>query len=153
MRDFSGANNPRWKGGIKIHAYGYILVASPNHPHKDKQGYVRKHRLVMEEHLGRLLESTEDIHHINEDKTDNRIENLELFQSRSEHIKKYHTTAGEKTRFRRGQIPHNKYLTERHCKSCNELFQPTSNISKYCSKQCYWNTKKGVLPPQLIRSV
>ena len=68
-----------WKGG-KIKDYnGYILVLNHEHPFKNIKNYVYEHRLVMEKHLGRYLKSTEQVHHLNGIKDDNRIENLGLF--------------------------------------------------------------------------
>lgn len=65
------------KGGIRTWS-GYIKLHRPNHPRADAKGYVHEHTLVMEEHLGRFLADNELVHHRNEVKNDNRLENLEL---------------------------------------------------------------------------
>jgi len=43
---------------------------------------VFEHRFVMSQHIGRDLFPEETVHHVNGDRQDNRIENLELFSSR-----------------------------------------------------------------------
>lgn len=75
-----GKNHPMWKGGIIINTQGYAMVYSPNHPFCDKNKKVRRSRLVMEKHIGRYLKPfpQELVHHKNEIKTDDRIENLKL---------------------------------------------------------------------------
>lgn len=69
---------------------GYRQVFTPTHPNSYNDGYIAEHRLVMEAHLGRFLEKGEEVHHINGNKLDNRIENLQLFASRSQHLKLGH---------------------------------------------------------------
>ena len=78
--------HPRWKGGTTTHRE-YVLVSVPGHPYAWTRGfYVKRSRLVMEKYLGRYLKPEELIHHINEDRTDDRIENLQIV-TRSEHRK------------------------------------------------------------------
>jgi hypothetical protein len=45
-----------------------------------------EHRFIMEQHLGRKLEKSEEVHHKDEDKSNNNIENLEVL-SKSDHLK------------------------------------------------------------------
>ncbi len=87
----TGTHSTTWRGGRK-HSRGYIyLKVYPSHPFyeamADSLGYIPEHRLVMADHLGRPLTNTEVVHHKNGIKTDNRIENLELFASLYEQAK------------------------------------------------------------------
>ena len=66
-------NSDTSKGYRTRSSDGYILVKRIN-----RKGYDYEHRVIMENHLGRLLEPWEFVHHTNGVKDDNRLENLEL---------------------------------------------------------------------------
>ena len=58
--------------------HGYVKLAY------QKDGVYKsilEHRWVMEKHLGRELLPDENVHHVNGDRSDNRLENLELWSS------------------------------------------------------------------------
>ena len=65
--------------GYMVDQTGYITLHLPNHPIANKSGTVYEHRLAMSEHIGRYLASHESVHHKNGNRSDNRIENLELW--------------------------------------------------------------------------
>lgn len=70
--------------------YNYAIVRE--HPRANERGYVLHHRIVMENHLGRLLNRNEIVHHKNHDRKDNRIENLEVMDA-----KQHNTLHGSET--------------------------------------------------------
>ena len=81
--------------------FGYYYVDDDGYCHitSRKEGNKGKllHRVIMEQHLGRELKREEEIHHLNGDVLDNRIENLVLCKNHQEHMK-YHPNRSEETK-------------------------------------------------------
>lgn len=80
-----GERNGSWNGGVRYDG-PYVLELRPDHPHATASGYVRKHRLVMEEKLGRYLTPTEVVHHKDDNPANNHPDNLELYADNATHI-------------------------------------------------------------------
>lgn len=74
-----------WKGGRTSSGHGYIRAHVPAHPRAGKKGYVYEHVLVVEKALGHYLPKTADIHHVDEDGTNNAPANLVACQDRGYH--------------------------------------------------------------------
>jgi hypothetical protein len=66
------------KGWYKSSA-GYVYIWEPRHPNANKRGYVAEHTKVMAQILGRPLSASEEVHHRNKRRDDNRPQNLELW--------------------------------------------------------------------------
>lgn len=101
-RDLFGSKNPRWNGGNRKTWNGYNLVLRPNHfnlTRKDK--YILEHRYNYEIFYQCCLLSYVDIHHIDENKLNSKIENLIPY------YKNQHTIIGNK-----------KDLSDRFCIIC-----------------------------------
>lgn len=103
--------------------YNYVHV--PDHPKK----YVLEHRIVMENHLGRLLNSNEVVHHKDGNKKNNDISNLEVMDKKEHN--RLHSSIGRK-------------MVELKCPNCRKVFvreQRQTHISKNgqftaCSPSC-----------------
>jgi len=67
-------------GERTVDSLGYVRIYVGN-THQYSEGYggaIREHILVMENRLGRSLQKGEVVHHIDGDKTNNQLDNLDL---------------------------------------------------------------------------
>ena len=81
-RDYCGANNPAWRGGTTAERSGRVKVL------QDDGTYRYRARIVLEAVLGRRLLDSEDAHHLNGIKSDDRPENL-IAIDRAEHARRH----------------------------------------------------------------
>ena len=134
-----GPNNKHWKGGRFI-SNGYVYLLRPDRPNALKKGcvgYIAEHRLTMSDHIGRPLETSELVHHINGNKSDNRLENLVII-TRADHAAHHHT--GESNvNWSGGRKPIG-------CQTCHKEFFPKDRRNdygaKFCSQVCYRRRNK-----------
>ena len=107
--------------------YPYNRVYIPNHPNADCRGCVMEHRLIMENHIGRYLRKDEIVHHINHNKTDNRIENLQLMM-KIDHDRLHAPTNPFNNRID---------MSDRKCIECGSTTTYTIKYSNGCEYQ-FW---------------
>lgn len=82
---------------VTMNVSGYLLVWTPD------RGRIMEHRYVMEQVLGRRLRTDEHVHHLNNIKMDNRIENLALL-SPSTHRQETQREIGRRSQAKAARI-------------------------------------------------
>lgn len=92
----SGENAYNWNGGRKLTPKGYAQVLVPGHRRADKNGYVMEHIVVFEKATGITIPENCCIHHLNGNKSDNRIQNLCMMQHTAHTV--FHHTGLKKTK-------------------------------------------------------
>lgn len=127
----------------------------------DKQGYVRftedpsrtawEHIRIAEKMLGRTLGKSEQIHHINGDKTDNRESNLLILRSNKDH------------RIVHSKLPYELFKTsdgsfvavirQKSCSFCKRLFEPTNSRAVFCSRECFLKSVSENIPNPSVLSI
>lgn len=70
---------------------GYILIKNYTHQNRNSHNEILEHILVMSKHINRPLTKSEIVHHIDGDRTNNKIENLYLYKNRKEHQEGHHS--------------------------------------------------------------
>lgn len=76
---YIGEKHPRWNGGKSTHSGGYLTV-------RISQGVYRlAHRIIYEKHIGRKLKKCEVVHHIDGNKKNNNVDNLQIMSNGQHH--------------------------------------------------------------------
>ncbi len=115
----------------RVTVAGYIEVRDPNNR---KYGFILEHRLVMEQSIGRLLESKEEVHHLNHKRDDNRIENLMLCADSKEHLAQH---AKERLLAYGGVENRDKWCSKcKTVKTVSEFYRSDSRGKNQCSAYC-----------------
>ena len=116
---------------ISSETNGYDCFVDKDHPLAYPTGMVYLHRHTASIKSGRWLNSNEHVHHIDGNKKNNDLDNLEII-SNSDHTKLHHEDRMNST-YGEGNWDYKK---EVNCLNCKSRFKQNSPDQIYCSKKC-----------------
>lgn len=109
---------------------GYRVIYKPNHETSMKsanwEGYVYEHVYLIETSLGRLLRDDEEVHHLDGNKANNRLENLIVLE-KSMHLRLHKW-------IEKGCLLDTSNKAPKTCKVCGTMLQNTQILT--CSNEC-----------------
>lgn len=117
---------------------GYVMIYYPSHPFSGSNGYVKQHRIIVEKHIGRILDRDEVVHHKNGNKLDNRLENLEIMSREkhtSLHNKGKHLSVEHRKKIGKAHKDNKYWQGRRHNKETIEKMRK--------ARLRYWKKKNG----------
>ena len=129
---------PLWNIEKVVKKGDYLYAVVKEHPRASKHGYVLFHRIIMENHLGRLLEGYEVVHHKDGNKKNNKLSNLEL-TTISAHCRKHGLNQGH-------------MIAVLKCPSCKKIFERRKNqthlnkggVFTACSNKCRGSFSRSI---------
>ena len=92
-----------------------------------------EHRFIWEQHNG-LIPDGAFVHHINKDKTDNRIENLELVLSNSKHHREHHNNRPKSHGKKISKALKGKPKSKEHARKISEALKGKHKSAKHRQK-------------------
>ena len=127
---------------------GYVDIWEPSHPLARRDGYVFEHRKMAWD-SGILTDPSLEVHHLNEVRDDNRLDNFEIKSSARHardhaeergHVTNQFGTFRVKPRSKRGSALYGKARLSREtspCVGCGGVIAPSSRRdARYCCSNC-----------------
>lgn len=148
-----GNKNNSWKSDRRISSCGYVLVRDLNHPFRNSDDFVMEHRLVAEKCLfndensieidgKKYLKKEYVVHHINFDRTDNRVENLIVMQ-KGEHTE-LHNKLNPQNRDSNGRYTKGEDMQVKFKKVKDSAKIPTKGTKKSAGFDLYADTQNEI---------